>query len=202
MSSYGKCMDFPINLPHYEKMQQNPWYGKNLGNWYSYFSHGMSAFFSHQNPILWYNSSHGKCIISITLGKTAEPIEWGNSGKLVSSNILQNPSNVENVGNCYSYFSHSIGVLFYQIPILWYASSHVKWMGFIIKLPIALKNPLNGEGLGTWFPYFFDKMGEFFHQITILQYTLSYGKCMSFLINFPQHRKRQEKPLNGKSLGN
>ena len=132
MSSYGKCMDFPINLPHYEKMQQNPWYGKNLGN-------------------------------------------------------------------CYSYFSHSIGVLFYQIPILWYASSHVKWMGFIIKLPIALKNPLNGEGLETWFPYFFDKMGEFFHQITILQYTLSYGKCMSFLINFPQHRKRQEKPLNGKA---
>ena len=77
MSSYGKCMDFPINLPHYEKMQQNPWYGKNLGNWYSYFSHGMSAFFSHQNPILWYNSSHGKCIIFHNIGKDSRTYRMG-----------------------------------------------------------------------------------------------------------------------------
>ena len=32
-SSYGKCMGFPINFPWYGKMQQNPSYGENLGNW-------------------------------------------------------------------------------------------------------------------------------------------------------------------------
>ena len=26
------------------KMQQNPWYGESLGNWYSYFSHGIGGF--------------------------------------------------------------------------------------------------------------------------------------------------------------
>ena len=45
MSLHGKCMDFPINFPHYWKMQQNRWYGESLGNWYSYFSHSVSAFF-------------------------------------------------------------------------------------------------------------------------------------------------------------
>ena len=44
-SAYGKCMGFPINFPHYGKMQQNPWCRESLGNWYSYFSHSMGAFF-------------------------------------------------------------------------------------------------------------------------------------------------------------
>ena len=44
-STYGKCMGFPINFPHYGKMQQNPWYGESLGNRYLYFSHSMGAFF-------------------------------------------------------------------------------------------------------------------------------------------------------------
>ena len=44
-SAYGKCMGFPINFPQHGKMHQNPWYGENLGNWHSYFSHSMGAFF-------------------------------------------------------------------------------------------------------------------------------------------------------------
>ena len=44
-SSYGKCVGFPINFLQYGKMQQNPSYREDLGNWYSYFSHSMGAFF-------------------------------------------------------------------------------------------------------------------------------------------------------------
>ena len=52
-SSYGKCMVFPMNFPQYEKMQQNPWYGESLGNWYSYFSHSMGALFpSDSHPMV------------------------------------------------------------------------------------------------------------------------------------------------------
>ena len=41
-------MDFPINFPQHGKMQQNPLYGESLGNWYSYFSHGMGVFFPYR----------------------------------------------------------------------------------------------------------------------------------------------------------
>ena len=75
--------------------------------------------FSHQFPI--------------TQEKAVKPIEWRKPGKLVPGNILQNPLNVKNLGNWYSYFSHSMGAFFYQIPILWYTSSHGKCMGFLIK---------------------------------------------------------------------
>ena len=44
-SSFGKCMGFPINFPLYRKKQQTSSYGENLGNWSSYFSHIMDAFF-------------------------------------------------------------------------------------------------------------------------------------------------------------
>ena len=54
----------------------------------------------------------------ITWEKTVKPIKEGNSGKLVPGNILQNPLYVENLENWYSYFSHSMGAFFHQIPIL------------------------------------------------------------------------------------
>ena len=101
--STGKCNKTHCNM-------------EKLGNWCSYFSHIMDAFFpldshfmvcfitwemhvfSHQFPIAW--------------EKAAKPIEWGKSGKLVPRNILQNPLYVENLGNWYSYFSHSMGAFF------------------------------------------------------------------------------------------
>ena len=64
--------------------------------------------------------------ISITREKTAKPMEWAKPGKLVPSNILQNAMCVENLGNWYSYFSHSIGAFFHYIAILRYTSSHGK----------------------------------------------------------------------------
>ena len=36
---------------------------------------------------------------------TVKPNEWGNFGKLVPCNILENPLYVENLGNWYLYFS-------------------------------------------------------------------------------------------------
>ena len=38
-----------------------------------------------------------------------KPIEWEKPEKLISGKILQNPSYVENLGNWYSYFCHSMG---------------------------------------------------------------------------------------------
>ena len=35
------------------------------------------CFFSHQNPILWYNSSHGKCIIFHNIGKDSRTYRMG-----------------------------------------------------------------------------------------------------------------------------
>ena len=54
--------------------------------------------------------------ISITREKTAKPMEWAKPGKLVPSNILQNAMCVENLGNWYSYFSHSIGAFSIILP--------------------------------------------------------------------------------------
>ena len=85
-SSYGKCMGFPINFPQYGKMQQNPWYGGSLGNWYSYFSHSMGAIFqSDSYPmvyiIIWkmHGFSHQFLIVRENATK---PFEWGEPGKL------------------------------------------------------------------------------------------------------------------------
>ena len=90
--------------------------------------------FSHQFHITWEN--------------TAKPIEWGKPEKFVPGNIIQNPSYVENLGNWYSYFSHSMGAFFHQIPILWYTSSYGKYMGFFIKFQKALEKPAKPIELG------------------------------------------------------
>ena len=73
--------------------------------------------------------------ISHNMGKTTKPIEWGKPRKLIRGNILQNPLYVENLGNWYSYFSHSMAAFFHYIPILWYTSSHGKCTVFVIKFP-------------------------------------------------------------------
>ena len=94
-SSYGKCMGFPINFSQYRKMQQNPSYEVNLGNWYSHFSHSMGDFspynfhpmvyfiiwemhgFPHQFPILQENAT--KLIVvqrTWEIGAHTFPILW------------------------------------------------------------------------------------------------------------------------------
>ena len=58
--------------------------------------------FSHQFPI--------------TREKAAKTIEWEKPRKLVPGNIIQNPLYVENLGNWYSYFSHSMGFFPTRFP--------------------------------------------------------------------------------------
>ena len=87
MSSYGKCMGFPINFPQYGKMQQNPWYGESLGNWYSYFYHSMGVFFpSDSHPIVYFITweIHGfPHQFPIVQENATKLIVWGEPGKLV-----------------------------------------------------------------------------------------------------------------------
>ena len=87
ISAYGKCMGFPINFPQYEKMQQNPWYGESLGNWYSYFSDSMGDFFpldSHSIAyfVIW--EMHGfPHQFLIVRENASKPFVLGEPGKLV-----------------------------------------------------------------------------------------------------------------------
>ena len=146
--------------------------------------------FAHQFPIRW--------------EKTTKPNELGKPRKLGPGDILQYPLDVENLRNWYSYFSHSMGTFFHQIPsnCIFYRMENA-WV-FSSTFPQHQKSqrsPSNGKGLGNWYPYFFHKIGVFFHQIPLLWYTSSYRKCMGFLINVPQYRKRQEDLSNGKILG-
>ena len=86
MSSYGKCMGFLINFPQYGKMQQNPWYGESLGNWYSYFSHMVTFFPSDSHPMTYFSTweMHGFPHKFPTERETATKLMvWGKSGKLI-----------------------------------------------------------------------------------------------------------------------
>ena len=95
MSSYGKCMGFPINFPQYGKMQQKPLYGESLGNWYSYFYHSMGVFFPiwfpsysilHHMVNTWVSPSisHGfPHQFPIVQENATKLIVWGEPGKLV-----------------------------------------------------------------------------------------------------------------------
>ena len=118
-------------------------------------------------------------------------------------NILQNRSYWENLWNQYSYFSHSIGAFFHQIPVYFITwEMHV----FVHQIFDSIRKVSKMHQMGkTWesgLHTFYIKWVVFFHYFPIPQYTSSYGKYMSFLINFPQHGKRQESPSNGKSLEN
>ena len=116
-----RCMGFPINVPQYGKMQQNPWYGKSLRNWYSYFSHSMGAFFPlDSHPIIYF-------------------IIWEIHGfphqfLIVRKNETK-PFFRVNLGNWYSHFS-LVWVLFsHTISIQRYTSSYGKCKGFPINFP-------------------------------------------------------------------
>ena len=83
MSSYRKYMDFPIHFPQYGKMQQNPWYGESLGNWYPLFPRSMGA---HSHPMVyfiiweihWFLHQFSKLRKNATKATV-----WGEPGKLI-----------------------------------------------------------------------------------------------------------------------
>ena len=78
---------FPHKFPQHGKMQQNQWYGESLGNWYSYFSHSMGAFFPLDSllyGILYYMKNAWVSHQFPTVKENAtELIVWGEPGKSV-----------------------------------------------------------------------------------------------------------------------
>ena len=158
----------PHQFPIVQEVQQNPWYGESLENWYSYVSHSLGAFlpldslsivyfitwvmhvFSHQFPMTW--------------EKTAKPIEWGKPGKNGSQEYPTNPSYGENPGNWYSYFSHSMGAFF---PLDSHPMVYViicQMHGFPHQFPITWEN--SGKSIelgeaGKLVPIFSPKYGYF-----------------------------------------
>ena len=153
MSSYGKCMVFPINFPQYRKMQQNPCYGESLGNWYSYFPHSMVAFFPLGfHPVVYF-------------------IIWKMHGfphqfPKLRENARKKPRYRESLGNLNSCCSHSV-VTFFPLdshPMAYF----IIWenMGFAITFPHFRKmqqNPSYGENLGNWYSYSSHNMSAFSH---------------------------------------
>ena len=126
MSSYGKYLCFPINFPQYRKMQQNPWYGKSLGNWYSYFSHSMGVFFPSDSHSMVYFSiweMHGFSHRLPTVWENAtKPMVWGS------------------LGQRYSFFSHSMGAFFSSglHPMIYFSIWEMH--GFPHKFPTIQEN--------------------------------------------------------------
>ena len=175
-SAYVKCMGFPINFAQYGKMQQNPWYGENPGNWYSYFSHIMDSFVPLDSHSMVYFITWEMHVFShkfsITWEKTAKPIKWGKSEKLVPGNILQNPRYVENLGNWYSCFSHRMSA-FFSIRFTSYGILHNmrnKWVSPSISSSMGKCNEIHqitsAYEIGT---HFFPNLWILlFHQIPIL----------------------------------
>ena len=86
-SLYGKCMGFSINFPLCAKMQQNPWYGEILWNWYSYFFHSMGAFLpSDSHPMVYFIiwETHGfRHQFLIVRENATKSTVWGETGKLI-----------------------------------------------------------------------------------------------------------------------
>ena len=118
------------------KILQNSSYVEKLRKWYLYFSHNTGAFFPLYFYLMVYlitQKMHGfSHQFSKVSEKTANPIEQGKSGKLVSKHFQLN--------RCF----------FYQIPILWYTLSYGKCMSFLIIFPQLGKsqeNPSNGKSL-------------------------------------------------------
>ena len=112
-SSYGKCMGFPSNFSQYRKMQQNPSYWENLGNWSSYFSYNMGASFPLDSHFMVYFITWEVHVFSHQF-----PITW--------EKRQPNPSNREILGDwvpAISYKTHPMlrtwEISIHTFPILW-----------------------------------------------------------------------------------
>ena len=161
MSSYGKCMGFPINFSQYGKMQQNPSYGVNLRYWYSYFSNVWVIFIS-TIPILRYTSSYGKCMgFPINAIKL---IVWGEPGK---SGLILFPY----YGSFFSIRFPFYGILHHMKNACIFSlishnmgkDSQTHRMGKVWEIS-SLKYPTKpivyGE-TGNWYSYFSHSVGAF-----------------------------------------
>ena len=170
-------------------MQQSPWYGESLENWYSYFSFGTGAFFPLNSHYMVY------FIIWEIHGFPSKTPQYGK--------MQQNPWNGESLGNKYSYFFHSMGA-FFSFRLSSYGIRHHMgnaWFFPLISYSTGKCNKTDRMGR-TWeigthtFPIGWVLSS---HYIPILWYTSSYGKCICFLINFSWNGKRQSNPSAGES---
>ena len=147
MTSYGKYMGFPLNFPQHGKMQLNPWYGENLGNWYSYFSHSMGALFPSDSPPRVYFSIW-------------EMFGFPHKFPTAPENATKSWYG-ESLGNWYSYFSHSMGAFFPSDSHRMVYFSIWEMHGFPHKFLTALENatkPMvrgnSGKLILILFPYY------------------------------------------------
>ena len=120
-TSHWKCIDLTINLPYYEKMQQNPSNGESLGNWYTYFSNNM-YFFSIRFP---------SCSILHHMGNACV------SPSISHSTVKLNKTHQIEVTMKIGAHTFPVVWVFFSNPIavLWCASSYGKCMGFPINFP-------------------------------------------------------------------
>ena len=138
-----------------------------------------------------------------------QPIEWEKPEKSISRKILQNPSYEENLGNWYSYFSHSMGAFFPldSHSMVYFIICEIH--GFPHQFPVARESAAKSIELGEsrkLVPIFSLTYGHF-SSIRFRSYGILYhmrnawffpsifnstGKCskihpVSFLVVFPQY---------------
>ena len=138
-----------------------------------------------------------------------QPIEWEKPEKSISRKILQNPSYEENLGNWYSYFSHSMGAFFPldSHSMVYFIICEIH--GFPHQFPVARESAAKSIELGEsrkLVPIFSLTYGHF-SSIRFQSYGILYhmrnawffpsifngtGKCskihpVSFLVVFPQY---------------
>ena len=130
-----------------------------------------------------------------------KPIKWEESKKLISRKILQNPSHVENLGNWYSYFSHSMGTFFILDSHSMVYCIICELHGFPHQFPIAWKiqrNPSAWESLRNWHPFFPWRMDTFlpsdFHLMVYFTTWEMHGFSHQFLIAQENAAKSTSRP--------
>ena len=92
------------------KLRENQSYRENLGNQYSCFPHGMSAF-SHQIPILWYTWSYVKFMgFLINFQQHAERQQNSSNGKSLGNRFLGKSKKASRIGRIWETSSHAFPI--------------------------------------------------------------------------------------------
>ena len=155
-------------------MQQNPLYGENLGNWYSYFSYSMGTFFpSNSCPMVYFIiwEMHGfPHQFSIDWENATKPIAWGKPGRLVF--IL------------FQWYGYFFPIQFPSYGILHHMRN--AWVSPLIFHSLGKYNKTHPVKRAWEISnHTFHRVWEAFsHQIAILCCATSYGKWMGFPMSF------------------
>ena len=123
-SSYGNCTCFLIDLPYHGKSSKIPRKAKAWEIGFHTFFHSMSVFFTIRFP------SCG--ILHHMKNAWASPSISHSTGKSNNTHRMR-----ENLGNWYSYFSHSMGAFFPldSHPMVYFITWEMH--GFLHQFPLA-----------------------------------------------------------------